>query len=129
MARQHRPGLNPIARWKLSRLDKRLEEMQQRYIYHARNTNDTAKLCHLISEIAMLSSERARYEDPEMLLAATDGELSLKEFIEEVYTIFEASNNRVREARQSRARQRVFRQGIRDLQRVLETCGNGAEPY
>jgi len=129
MMRQHRPGLNPIARWKLSRLDKRLEEMQHRYIYHARHTNNTAELCQLISEIAMLSNERARYEDPEILLAATDGEISLKGFIEEVYTIFEASNLKFRETRQPRARQRVFRQGIRNLQRVLEACGNGAEPY
>ena len=128
MMRQHRSGLNPITRWKLSRLDKRLEAMQQRYVYHARNTNNTAELCQLISEIAMLSNERARYEDPEMLLAA-GGEISLKEFIEEVYTIFEASNTKARETQQPRARQRVFRQGIHDLKRVLDAVAAGVEPY
>lgn len=122
-----RHTLNPIARWKLSRLEKRLEKTQRQYVYHARNTNDTARLCELISDIAMLSNEKAKYEE---LLppGGVNGELSLKEFIDEVHAVVLESNLKFRETRRPGARRRVFYRGMRDISKVLESCGSGAEP-
>ena len=121
-----RHTLNPIARWKLSRLEKRLKKTQRQYIHHARN-NDTARLCDLISDIAMLSNEKAKYEEV-LPFGGVNGGISLKEFIDEVQAVVQESNLKIHETRRPGARRRVFYQGMHDIKKVLEACGSASEP-